>query len=119
MKVRLHGTIASRTRYGEPLCPSCRTLRLLYVPLRAGIAEGFESRTQALFIDFLGRAKGSAGEVRCQLYIALDRSYIAQAQFDAGYELCDKVSRQLSRFMGYLANKSNTYHLREDCEEYR
>jgi len=94
-------------------------IRRAAVSVMSNIAEGFESRTQALFIDFLGRAKGSAGEVRCQLYIALDRSYIDQAQFDAGYELCDKVSRQLSRFMGYLANKGNTYRLREDYEEYR
>ncbi len=34
------------------------------VSVMSNIAEGFESRTQALFIDFLGRAKGSAGEVR-------------------------------------------------------
>ena len=94
-------------------------IRRAAVSVMSNIAEGFESRTQALFLDFLGRAKGSAGEVRCQLYIALDRAYIDQVQFDAGYELCDKVSRQLYRFMKYLASEGKAYRLREEHDEYR
>ena len=43
------------------------------VSIMSNIAEGFESRTQSLFIDFLGRAKGSAGELRSQLYCDCDR----------------------------------------------
>ena len=42
-------------------------IRRAAVSVMSNIAEGFESHTQALFIDFLGRAKGSAGEVRAQL----------------------------------------------------
>jgi len=53
------------------------------VPVMSNIAEGFESRTQGLFIEFLGRARGSAGELRAQLYIALDRDYLTQDQFAA------------------------------------
>ena len=53
----------------------------------SNIAEGFESHTQALFIDLLGRAKGSAGEGRSQLYLALDRRYLTQSQFDEAYHL--------------------------------
>ncbi|MEI8188965.1 MAG: four helix bundle protein, partial [candidate division NC10 bacterium] len=34
------------------------------VSVMNNIAEGFESRTQGLFTEYLGRAKGSAGEVR-------------------------------------------------------
>jgi four helix bundle protein len=70
----------------------------------SNIAEGFESRTQALFVDYLGRAKASAGEVRAQLYVALDAGYLEQSQFDELYDLADKTSRQLSRFMSYLAS---------------
>lgn len=38
------------------------------------IAEGFERGSRAEFVQFLGYAKGSAGELRSQLYRALDRN---------------------------------------------
>jgi len=93
-------------------------IRRSAVSVMSNIAEGFESRTQALFIDLLGRAKGSAGEVRSQLYIALDRKYITQPQFDEAYDLADKASRQIYRFMSYLESKPNTRRVREDRVEY-
>jgi four helix bundle protein len=89
-------------------------IRRAAVSAMSNIAEGFESRTQSQFIDFLGRAKGSAGEVRSQLYIALDRKYITQAQFDEAYDLADKCSRQISRFMIYLESQptnAKTFHV--------
>jgi four helix bundle protein len=93
-------------------------IRRAAVSVMSNIAEGFESRTQALFIDLLGRAKGSAGEVRSQLYIALDRKYISQEQFDIAYDLADKASRQIYRFMSYLESKPNARRVREDRVEY-
>ncbi len=59
------------------------------VSVMSNSAEGFESRTQALFIDFLGRAKGSAGEVRAHLYLALDRNYITQHDFENATSLAE------------------------------
>ncbi len=88
------------------------------VSVMSNIAEGFESRTQALFVDLLGRAKGSAGEVRSQLYIALDRKYISREQFDAAYNLADKASRQIYRLMTYLQSEPNRTRVREDHVEY-
>ncbi len=41
-------------------------MRRAAVSILSNIAEGFESRTQALFIEYLGRSKGSAGELRAQ-----------------------------------------------------
>ncbi len=73
------------------------------VSVMSNIAEGFESRTKILFKDFLGRAKASAGEVRSQAYIALDIGYIDQKQFEQICSLAEKSSRQISRFMVYLA----------------
>ena len=93
-------------------------IRRSAVSVMSNIAEGFESRTQALFIDLLGRAKGSSGEVRSQLYIALGRKYIAQEQFDAANDLADKCSRQIYRFMIYLESKPNARRVREDRVEY-
>jgi four helix bundle protein len=69
------------------------------VSVMSNIAEGFESRTQAQFIEYLGRAKASAGEVRSQLHIATDLKYISQSPFEKALDLADKSSRQLSRFM--------------------
>ena len=65
------------------------------VSVMSNIAEGFESRTQAQLLDYLGHAKASAGEVRCQLYVASDLQYINQDQFNRVFDLADKSSRRL------------------------
>ena len=83
----------------------CDQMRRAAVSVMSNIAEGFESRTPPLFIEFLGRAKGSAGELRAQTYVALDAGYIDRAQFDHLFDLADKCSRQLSRFMVYLQKR--------------
>ena len=93
-------------------------MRRAAVSVMSNIAEGFESRTQAMFLDFLGRAKGSAGEVRAQAYIALDRDYITQPQFDQLFGLAEKCSRQISRFMSYLEHYPSNQRVREDRVEY-
>jgi len=45
------------------------------VSIVSNIAEGFERGTQAEFLNYLYIAKGSAGEVRAQLYVGLDVGY--------------------------------------------
>ena len=93
-------------------------MRRAAVSVLSNIAEGFESRTQALFVEFLGRAKGSAGELRAQSYVALDAGYLKQAEFDSLSNLADKCSRQLSRFIAYLEQQPNTRRAREEGIEY-
>ena len=72
------------------------------VSIMSNIAEGFESRTTGLFAEFLGRAKGSAGELRAQLYVAHDAGYLTQDQFLLLCALCEKCSGQISGFASYL-----------------
>jgi four helix bundle protein len=56
-------------------------MRRASVSIMSIIAEGFESRTPALFVDYLGRAKASAGDY-AQLYVALDVGYLDQANMN-------------------------------------
>jgi four helix bundle protein len=88
------------------------------VSIMSNIAEGFESRTDTQFINFLGHAKGSAGELRSQLYIALDLKYIFQEQFAEAYEFADKSSRQISRFINYLESHPRDHRFGGDTGEY-
>ena len=70
--------------------------------IMSNIAEGYESQTETVFMRHLGIAKGSAGEVRSQLYVALDQNYISKSEFESLSQLSMKISRQLSRFKEYL-----------------
>lgn len=88
------------------------------VSVMGNIAEGFESRTQAQFLEYLGRSKASAGEVRCQLYVALDLNYLTQEQFKQVFDLADKSSRQIARFIDYLETHPQSRRVREEGSEY-
>ncbi len=88
-------------------------IRRAAVSVMSNVAEGFESRTQPMFIEYLGRAKASAGEVRAQAYVALDAEYLTSPQFAQLLDLAEKCSRQLSRFITYL----NAHPESRLCEE--
>ena len=66
------------------------------------IAEGFERGTKAEFIQFLGFSKASCGELRSQLYRALDRNYIKQTEFDEFFVLASKISAMNYKLIQYL-----------------
>ena len=72
------------------------------VSIMSNIAEGYESQTHAVFIRHLSIAKGSAGELRSQLYVALDQDYISRPEFDMLYDHVCKIASQLSRLRTYL-----------------
>ena len=93
-------------------------MRRASVSIMSNIAEGFESQTQAMFIKYLGHAKGSAGELRAQLYIAKDQGYISEESFSEMFSLSEICSKQLARFIQYLKNQPNARGIREDGAEY-
>ena len=77
-------------------------MRRAGVSVLSNIAEGFERDGNNEFIQFLSQAKGSAGELRAQSYIALDRKYVSQPEFDALRQRALQVSRMISGLMNYL-----------------
>lgn len=93
-------------------------IRRASVSIMSNIAEGFESKTQALFIRYLAIAKASAGEVRSQLYVAKDVKYLTEQQFTTLFQLAEKASRQLSRFIAYLEAHPESHRIKEESAEY-
>ena len=68
------------------------------VSVLSNIAEGFERGTKNEFLNFLYIAKGSAGEVRAQLYVALDVGYLNIEKFKYLNNLASECSRLVQSF---------------------
>lgn len=77
-------------------------MRRSSVSTMSNSAEGLERGSNADFIRFLYIAKGSAGELRSQLYVALDQEFTTQDQFNSTTELAVSVSQQLGGLIKYL-----------------
>jgi four helix bundle protein len=77
-------------------------IRRAAVSVMSNIAEGFERHGDTEFRRFLAIAKGSAGEVKAQLYVALDAGLINQAQFDSLYQRAAQAGNLIGGFIRYL-----------------
>ncbi len=77
-------------------------IRRASISILSNIAEGFERGGNKEFLQFLAIAKGSCGEVRAQLYVALDQNYIDKKQFEEISSNLLETSRRISGLMKYL-----------------
>ncbi len=65
------------------------------VSVPSNIAEGAERNSRPEFCQFLGYAKGSAGELRTQIMVAADLCYIERAESERLIAECRELSRML------------------------
>ncbi|HAF71196.1 MAG: S23 ribosomal protein [Acetothermia bacterium 64_32] len=72
------------------------------VSIVANVAEGFERGSDKQLIQFLYNARGSAGEVRSLLYVALDQGYLTMEEFQNCISKAEEVSKALFGFIRYL-----------------
>ncbi|MCA8829250.1 four helix bundle protein [Hymenobacter pini] len=84
----------------------CDQIRRAAGSVMDNIAEGFDRGGRGEFVQFLGVAKGSAGEVRSQLYRAFDQQYVTQAEFDELRELTEEIARLIKGLLKYLSTST-------------
>ncbi len=77
-------------------------IRRASVSILSNIAEGFERGGDQEFVQFLAVAKGSCGEVRAQLYVALDQGYFSLDRFETLSRAATEVGQLISGLMKYL-----------------
>lgn len=78
------------------------------VSVVSNIAEGFERGTKQEFINYLYIAKGSAGEVRAQLYVATDIGYLNIEKFKNLNGLAEECSKLIQSFVEKVKMGSQT-----------
>jgi four helix bundle protein len=77
-------------------------IRRAAVSIMSNIAEGFERGGNQEFVQFLYVAKASCGEVRSQVYVALDQSYVPSTAVDELTNSFKRLSSMISNLISYL-----------------
>lgn len=70
-------------------------LRRAAVSIPTNIAEGFERRSRKEYVNFLNIAKGSAGEVRSLLRVALEIGYLNESSYSQLSQQVVVISKML------------------------
>ena len=77
-------------------------IRRASVSVMSNIAEGYDRSGTAEFVHFLATAKGSAAEVRCQLYVAADQGYLQDGDLVQLSALATETGNIIGGLMRYL-----------------
>ena len=93
-------------------------IRRSSISIMSNIAEGFETGSDPQFARYLAYAKGSAGELRAQLYVAFDAHYVDEESFKSLRELAEQCSRQLYGLIAYLQTGQGTRRVKDDAGIY-
>jgi four helix bundle protein len=80
-------------------------IRRASVSVMSNIVEGFERCSDRELHRFLYIAKSSAGEVRGQLFVALDLECLKSDEFSDLRLKAEEVAKALSGFITYMAPK--------------
>jgi four helix bundle protein len=97
------GALARDSALRRQMCRSA-------VSVMSNIAEGYERGGNRELINFLSMAKGSAGELRSQTYVAQDADLLDADQLEQLRGDCLALSRMLAGFIKYLQRRDYKGH---------
>jgi four helix bundle protein len=80
-------------------------MRRAAISIPSNIAEGFEKGSRKEFIRYLYIARGSAGEIRTQLYIARSLDYVDSKSFSPLKDRIIHISSMLTKLIEGLKAK--------------
>lgn len=69
------------------------------------VAEGFGCQSNTEFKRFLGYARRSVSEVQSCLYVAVDRKFVSQEEFQLAYEQSELTRKVIDGLLRYLRHK--------------
>jgi four helix bundle protein len=72
------------------------------VSIMSNVAEGFERGGNQEFVQFLYIAKASCGELRSQLYVALDQEYLDQTIMNKLITVLKRLSAMIKHLIDHL-----------------
>jgi len=77
------------------------------VSISSNIAEGFERRSRKEYLNFLNIAKGSAGEIRSQLYVAFEVGYLEKSELEHLREKAKFLSGSITNHAKAISTSEN------------
>ena len=98
--------LSAQKEWGRDFCLRDQIRRAI-ISVSSNIVEGFEKNNNNEFIRYLKIAKGSVGEVRNQLHIALSIGYITAKEFEITNHQFELLGQQIGGLLSYLQSYRN------------